>query len=178
MSTRCECVTFWNSPYEFSKHVTVCLENLPRETKSYSWVSLYSHQSLIRIPQQQEATWLLVSWLNKIFWADLAWSQCFLTAMLEDRRFKWQDFGLQGFAGNHSGEDPVFQTRQTYAASWTLSGASSRTMSDCLSRVVCPWSCSVGMSITRRACEKADCWALAPEFLVQEIWGGSENVRF
>ena len=40
--------------YQFSKHIMSCLENCPRETKSYSWVNLYSHHSLIRIQAQQE----------------------------------------------------------------------------------------------------------------------------
>ena len=40
--------------YQFSKHIMSSLENCPRETKSYTWVNLYSHHSLIRIQEQQE----------------------------------------------------------------------------------------------------------------------------
>ena len=40
--------------YQFSKHIMSCLENCPTETESYSWVSLHSHHSLIRIQEQQE----------------------------------------------------------------------------------------------------------------------------
>ena len=40
--------------YQCSKHIMSCLGNCPRETKSYSWVSLYPHHSLIRIQAQQE----------------------------------------------------------------------------------------------------------------------------
>lgn len=63
-STWFECDTFWNSLYEFSKHIMGCLEYLPREAKSYSRVSSCPHQSLIRILEQQEVTWPSVSWIS------------------------------------------------------------------------------------------------------------------
>lgn len=56
-STGFGCDTFRNTPYEFSKHIKGCLKKLPREIKSYSWVSLCSHQLLTRILKQQEASW-------------------------------------------------------------------------------------------------------------------------
>lgn len=80
-----------------------CLENLPRETKIYSWVNLYSHQSQMRIPEQRGATWRSASWLSgegkTIFCADLAWSRVFFVAVLKDRRFKWKDFGTEVLLG-------------------------------------------------------------------------------
>lgn len=42
-----------------------CLVNLPEETNSYSWVNLYSHQSLTRIPEHRGARWPSVSHLSE-----------------------------------------------------------------------------------------------------------------
>lgn len=155
-----------------------CLENLPRETKIYSWVNLYSHQSQMRIPEYWGATWRSASWLSgegkTIFCADLAWSQVFFVAVLKDRRFKWKDFGTEVLLGIIWLKTLCFpHTRHVMVAhgSQGASGCPSCGTSPCHGSLPEEWA-----SESPGGLAKIHVAGLQPQF--DSDLGGSQNVHF
>lgn len=98
-----ECDTFRNSPYEFSEHIMDVLNSFPERLKAtvgsvYTYVSLWSESCNSK---SNMAVSFMTFWWGKdiVFCIDPAWSWFFLIALVEDRWFKWQDFGFKAFLG-------------------------------------------------------------------------------